>query len=216
MARKSKPAASSGDIPMWFMTYSDVITLLMTFFILLLTFATDQPEVYEQMKTSMFGGRGSVGIAGDNLDSQDKESLVLRMRPNTSRLTLRGTETPANYSDPAFESVNRGLKALEERSDLATMQRMSFETSLSSFFTEDGKLTSIGEQHVRLLTLQMRKFPLDIKFEVTSQEGLERVLDVCDLMTNAFKTPTGRISTALVTDASAPRHGLRITATRVD
>ena len=38
------------DVPLWFMTYSDVITLMMTFFILLLTFSTSDPERFEQMK----------------------------------------------------------------------------------------------------------------------------------------------------------------------
>src|SRR5690606_34959548 len=124
MGRKSPPPSNVGEIPMWFVTYSDVITLLMTFFILLLTFATNEPEVFQQMKTSIFGGQGSMGIAGENPDSQDSESITVRMRPTTGRLTLRGSETAPNYSDPAFESLNRGLKALTERSDLAHMQRM--------------------------------------------------------------------------------------------
>ena len=38
--REKQPPPKPDEIPAWFMTYSDVITLLMTFFILLLTFAT--------------------------------------------------------------------------------------------------------------------------------------------------------------------------------
>lgn len=214
MARKKLPASPPAGVPKWFLTYSDVVTLLMTFFILLLTFATDQPEVFEQMKTSMFGGRGSVGIAGDNLDSQDRESLTLRMRPNISRLTLRGTETPSMYSDPAFESLSRGLKALQERSDLAQLERMTFDAPLGSFVTDTGQLTSIAAQHLRLLAVQMRKMPVDVKFEVGQEADLPPVIDMCDLLTNGLKIPTGRISAAIVGGGAIPLQRLRITVLR--
>ena len=45
------------------MTFSDVITLLMTFFILLLTFATNEPESFSRIETSMFGGGGTGTIS---------------------------------------------------------------------------------------------------------------------------------------------------------
>ena len=49
MAKKCICSPGSAEVPTWFMTYSDVITLLMTFFILLLTFATNEPESFERM-----------------------------------------------------------------------------------------------------------------------------------------------------------------------
>ena len=50
-------------IPSWFLTYTDVITLLMTFFILLLTFATSEPEFLSKVQVVAFGGGGSTGVA---------------------------------------------------------------------------------------------------------------------------------------------------------
>lgn len=216
MARKKKTGSPPPGIPLWFMTYSDVVTLLMTFFILLLTFATDQPESFERMKTTMFGGMGSMGIAGDIEDAQDRESLVLRLRTRNSRLTMRGTETPSAHSDPAAESVAEGLRALEADSDLADIARMSFETSLASFVTEEGKLTSIAEQHLKLLAIQMKKMPVEAKFEVGRPEDLAAIIDMCDLLTNGLKIPTGRISAAVVSGTAVPRHGLRISVYRPD
>ncbi|MEZ6145736.1 MAG: flagellar motor protein MotB [Planctomycetaceae bacterium] len=82
MAKKccDKPA----DVPAWFMTYSDVITLLMTFFILLLTFATNEPENFERMQVAMFGGGSATGLAGHNDEAIDRDSLLLRIRPKTA------------------------------------------------------------------------------------------------------------------------------------
>jgi len=63
MARDKPEEPNSGDIPAWFMTYSDVITLLMTFFILLMTFSTTEPENFGRMQVVMFGGGNSSGVA---------------------------------------------------------------------------------------------------------------------------------------------------------
>ena len=52
MAKKCSCPKPTGEIPAWFMTYSDVITLLMTFFILLLTFSTTEPERFEKVRSS--------------------------------------------------------------------------------------------------------------------------------------------------------------------
>ena len=61
---KEKEFEMPPDIPSWVMTFSDVITLLMTFFILLLTFASNTPEKFEQVQVSMFSGGGATGIVG--------------------------------------------------------------------------------------------------------------------------------------------------------
>lgn len=197
------------------MTYSDVITLLMTFFILLLTFASDEPESFERMKMSMFGGKGSVGLAGDNLEAMDQESLVVRMRPKVSRLTMRGTETPPTYTDASFESLDMGLKELEESSDLAQLQRFVLEPPLSAFVTESGQLTNIGDQHLRLFATQMRRLPLEMRLEVAEESDLSGVIRICESLTHQFQVPPGSVSAGIANPGSKPPRGLRITITRV-
>ena len=86
MARKKDCCPPQvGDVPVWFMTYSDVITLLMTFFILLLTFASSEPEKFRRMQSVMFGGASGTGSAGGELDALDNDAYVLRQRPPASR-----------------------------------------------------------------------------------------------------------------------------------
>ena len=55
------------------MTYSDVITLLMTFFILLLTFATTEPERFEKSISSTFAKGAATGTVGNKIDDIDKD-----------------------------------------------------------------------------------------------------------------------------------------------
>lgn len=214
MPREKSPPPPSGGIPAWFMTYSDVITLLMTFFILLLTFATNQPETFEQMKTSMFGGLGSMGIADEQLEAIERESLALRSRPRMSRLTQRGTETPPLSTDAASESIDKGLKSLDQSNDLAQFKRMTFETPLNAFVDDQGKLTDAALVHLRMLTNQLRKMSVEVRFEVGRMEDLPAIIEMCDLLTNGLKIPTGRVGAAVVEGPGAPRHGLRIAVTR--
>ena len=215
MARKKKSGGSgSGDIPMWFMTYSDVITLLMTFFILLLTFATDEPEVFKKMKTSMFGGKGSVGIASSEKENFDRESLTVRLRPKLGRKTQRGTETPPMHSEVVSEAMDDGIRSLSEESDLARFDRMTMEASAAAFMKDDDTLTSTALHHIKLLAFQMKRMPIDATFEVSSEKYVPLAIQMADILTTELKVPTGRIGVALVTDETAPRDGLRITVSR--
>src|SRR5690554_3110819 len=114
MARQQAPESdTSGQVPLWFVTYSDVITLLMTFFILLLTFATSEPEKFEQMQTTMYGSSGARGMLDKARESKDRDSLLVRQRPNSARIAVRGSEMPPIYSDPVLQSLSKGMKSLE-------------------------------------------------------------------------------------------------------
>ena len=110
MARDKKPPDPPGDIPAWFMTYSDVITLLMTFFILLLTFATTEPERFEKSVSSTFSAGGAAtGTAGKKLDGNNFDSFINRLRPPAARIAMRGAEMPPIVREPAKATFGDGL-----------------------------------------------------------------------------------------------------------
>ncbi len=79
MAKKQKIFVQKDDIPAWFMTYSDVITLLMTFFILLLTFSTTEPERFEKVRATTFSAGGATGLIGKTIEGPDDDSWVNRV-----------------------------------------------------------------------------------------------------------------------------------------
>ncbi|MDG2469722.1 MAG: flagellar motor protein MotB [Pirellulaceae bacterium] len=62
---RSAPPPKLDSVPAWFLTYCDVIILLMTFFVLLLTFASTEPERFEQIQKTLFSGAGSTGLVGE-------------------------------------------------------------------------------------------------------------------------------------------------------
>ncbi len=142
MARKAKPEEPPpSDIPFWFITYSDVITLMMTFFILLLTFATSEPENFVQMQVAVFQGSGGSGVAGKAESSVDQDSIVYRERPSSGRRTKRGSESPPQETDPTFASMDKGLKGMEKEPEAILAQGHAIVLPLSPLVA-NGEITA--------------------------------------------------------------------------
>lgn len=195
MSRKSKPAPATGGIPAWFMTYSDVITLLMTFFILLLTFATNEPEKFAQMQAVTFGGgRNASGLVGGKDDSMDKDTLVIRSRPSAARVGSEGSETPPTYTDPVRESLEKGIMSLDDENPLAESSAFSIDIPWSLLFESNGQPTSYGQQRLRMIALQMKRLPLQLRMGVPTAADLASAVRVADEISRSEKIAAGRIS----------------------
>lgn len=202
------------DIPAWFMTYSDVITLMMTFFILLLTFATDEPENFERMQVAMFGGGSATGLAGKNEGALDQDSLLLRIRPKSARLTIRGSEMPPLYSDPTTESLDAGLKSLTESHELADAERLSIKMPLPLLIDESGEASEIGKQQMRMVASQMRKLPWEVRLEVPTPEDINTALKLADELVTRGTISPGRIAVSVATPQSSDAE-LRLSLTHM-
>jgi chemotaxis protein MotB len=57
---KSRPKPEKMKVPDWVLTYADMISLLVTFFILLMTYSSMEKEVYSRMAGSMAGAFGAI------------------------------------------------------------------------------------------------------------------------------------------------------------
>jgi flagellar motor protein MotB len=181
-------------IPAWFMTYSDVITLLMTFFILLLTFATNEPEHFARMQIAMFGGGSSTGIAGKNEEPFDQDALLMRIRPKSARLTIVGSETPPVDTDPSYQSLDLAVQALEQANELADADRLSITIPLSVVADPQGTITAIGQQQLRMVATQMRRMPLDVRMEVRQAEDVDVCLALAQELVGGNNLSPARIS----------------------
>ena len=160
------------DLPVWLMTYSDVVTLLMTFFILLLTFATSEPESFDRVQVSMFGGGGATGIAGEQIKGMDKDALLVRERSRAGRMSMRGSEMPPIDQDPSYQAMADGLKGLEASADRELATQHSATIPLSLLIDSRGEVTTVGQQQLRMIAQQLRKQPLDVEFMVGDRKRL--------------------------------------------
>lgn len=85
--RKIKPDPPPG-VPEWMVTFCDIMSLLTTFFILLLTFSTIETEDFTLAAGSL---RGAFGVISD---SKDSESITERIQPRAGRNVTEGQDTP--------------------------------------------------------------------------------------------------------------------------
>ena len=182
------------DIPSWVMTFSDVITLLMTFFILLLTFATNQPETFERMQVSMFSGGGASGIIGPPQTPLELDAIVMRVRSRAGRITQRGSEMPPTNKDPALTSLSSGLKGLEEseRRKLSTEHAASL--PLKEVVGDNNEVTSLGQQQLKMLARHVRSRPFDVRLIASDNESLDRTHALAWALHETHGVPIHKIS----------------------
>jgi flagellar motor protein MotB len=192
MAREKEPEAPA-EIPSWLMTFSDVITLLMTFFILLLTFATIEPEKFERIQVSMFGGGGATGVAAQAKGPLDHDALLLRQRQRSGRITQVGSEMPPIHSDAVYESLNKGVAGLEddEMRDMSTQHGVLIPWLL--FMTSDGAITPLGQQHLKMLSKHMRQQPIDADFLVSDSSQFAQAQKLASYLFEEQSIQPGRL-----------------------
>ena len=211
---KLKAPDPPAEIPSWIMTFSDVITLLMTFFILLLTFATNEPEMLQLMQVSMFSGGGALGIASRMDSVNDKNSLLVRERPRSARLTLRGSEMPPINSDATTESLAEGIAGLEDEEQRELSTNHSVTIPLALLFSSDGELSSPGKLSARMLARQMRGQPLDVVLLVGDKSELPKAQHLASHLFEEQSIQPGRIGVGLDNGTNVDPGKLRLVLTR--
>jgi len=201
------------EIPKWFVTYSDVITLLMTFFILLLTFASSEPEDFEKMQAATFGVSGASGTAGPKPEGMDKNSLNIRYRPAAGRRTSRGSEMAPLELTPIGETASKGLDALENDDELASSERVSTQLPIDSLRDSDGRMTPRAVQQLRMVATQMQSLPINAELQVSDPGDIDFAVGMARYMQDELKVVSGRLSVS-VGVSSAGGGNLKMTLTR--
>jgi flagellar motor protein MotB len=210
MAKKLVFPIPKDDIPAWFMTYSDVITLLMTFFILLLTFATTEPERFEKVQTSTFTSGGATGLIGPKIQGSPKDSWINRVRPPSSRIAMRGAEMPPLMNDPAKVSWGKGLLSLDnEDRKHNELTSHHFDIEFNRLFNSKGELTSQGKQVCSTLAVQLRDLPFQAALQFTNAEDRTRVVKLMMYLLKNQQTRPGQVSLGRIENENLPPGKLR-------
>ncbi|NND98564.1 MAG: hypothetical protein HKN47_14685 [Pirellulaceae bacterium] len=199
--KKEIKADPPEDIPAWFMTYSDVITLLMTFFILLLTFSTTEPERFEKVQPSFFGSSGATGVTGHPHEKLDRDSWSQRVRPRAARIAMQGSEMPPIVSDTTTQAVGRGLESVnEEQAKKDVMRSYSFEQNLALLVNEHNHLTQRGVQITSKLSTQLRTFPVHCAIEVSNRSMSQRATAMAHHLFHVENIRPAQVSVGFVDD----------------
>lgn len=196
------------------MTYSDVITLLMTFFILLMTFSSTEPENLSRMQVVSFGGGGSTGVARKQAMAE-QDGLIVRVRPASSRIAREGSEEPPEMLAPAKKSVSKGIDALDEEDPLGAVQRFQIDVPLALLRDEKGEGTSYARGLVRMIGKQMVNVPVDVRFLAGNQADADTGLGIASAIYESHSMAPGRLSVTTVDNNQIAEGHLGIRVTRI-
>jgi chemotaxis protein MotB len=134
-ARKKKKDEGGGGVPAWMATFSDLVTLLLTFFVMLMAMASfDEAADLETALESLRDALASLGfgdglvsmIAGENLSDQIRKDVTAR--------PLEPTEHPSGEADHS--------DAVVKLSQTPTEVRLTLDDQV--FFTAGGKTLRPG------------------------------------------------------------------------
>jgi len=113
VSRPRKKAKASGPpgTPEWMVTFSDIMSLLVTFFVLLMTFSSFDSDTFDLISGGL---KGSFGVVKET-DRDDLTSMLHRYRTSAARRHPSGPEVPPDYESVSeiAQRLRRELKMLD-------------------------------------------------------------------------------------------------------
>ena len=101
LKRKQNEEDDAGGAAEWMVTFSDCMTLLLTFFVLLISFSSFDEKVFQRMESALAEGLGSVSISlkrqRDGLETRPQ--IVYEKELDRSKRKLIGFEIQKLISD---------------------------------------------------------------------------------------------------------------------
>ncbi|HPC94873.1 MAG TPA: flagellar motor protein MotB [Sedimentisphaerales bacterium] len=102
---KQKPQEDDPGAPEWMVTFSDCMTLLLTFFVLLLSFSSFDNKVFQRMESAFAEGLSSIGLSV----TRSKEAFLPTPRVMYNQEPEKGSEKPTvdgQYESNPSESLD--------------------------------------------------------------------------------------------------------------
>ncbi|ACV67876.1 OmpA/MotB family protein [Desulfohalobium retbaense] len=199
MARKKKKNGGGGGSPAWMVTYSDMVTLLLTFFVLLLSMA----DINQIKFTKAIGSlRGALGV----LDSKEYEDVLpldlMAQQNNLNESLQRVYQNIKNRIDNL--EVNENIKLVKDRGAvvLRLNDSLLFDSGETALKPRAAPLLREVAQLVRPLHLDMRveghtdNVPVSRPGISNWDISIERAVSVVKFLTSRDLLPPSRLSAA--------------------
>ncbi len=175
MARKEPKVEPKGPPP-WLGTYGDMITNLMTFFVLLLTFSSKSSGEFQEFKSSLFSGPlAGLGLLNELITPSDnyRDALVERARTAASQTPTGGSRIPPRYQEELTESVGRLRELLAQGARDETLQAIVVRLPREKLVRPDGELTAEGRLLIDSIASVFDRFPYDLQFLAADPRDLD-------------------------------------------
>ncbi|HZU38297.1 MAG TPA: flagellar motor protein MotB [Gemmataceae bacterium] len=187
----------SGHGAGWIVTYSDMITLLMACFIMIITFSSKESEKYGRNRDALLSFGSSKGMAGPAHDGLDHDSVIWRVRPPLAHIGTSGSEMPPLHDDPGLEASQEILKSLQKSSDKTLKDSYTLRIPQSLLFEPNGHLSSSAPALLHALALNVRHLPYDVQIEVGDPADTDKAVTLCEYLFQHEMLHPGRLGVGL-------------------
>lgn len=203
---KSSGSEGGSTNPPWLNTYCDMTTLLMVFFVLMLTFSSKNPNQFPMRRDSLLYGTMGRGIVAPRPNSPDLDSIVWRQCTAQARQDELGSEIPPQFSDPVADLTSRVLHLLETGTDKNLADSYSTRFLLGMLLESDQKLSPTGVQLMNMVARNMRNLPYDLYLEVDSRVHVPQAVALARHLSEKGGIHPGRLGVG-VRPGGDPFHG---------
>lgn len=166
--RKPPDAVMAPRKNTWIVTYSDMVTLLMAFFLCVLTFS------------SLAGLHKRGGLVRDSIVWRP------RLRPAAAMEPM--------YRDPSREMTEHILQALEGAAGEPSSDNFAVRLPLSLLFEKGEQFSSSGMRLLHALAVNLRDLPYDLQFQVSDAGDTPRAVLLCHFLLSREKFEPGRLA----------------------
>ncbi len=176
MAHERKPPETTGPMPVpaWMLTYADSMSLLLTFFVLMLTFSTTNDDDFQTAAGGLTSALG--GLPGGTVDSAP--SIVEERIADHGRASARGPEGPPELGPVSSKILSIHVRIKERFEGTAVTVaagRRGFIVRLPSDRIFDGPtamLSESGRREIAAVASVIRYLPNDIEIAAHSDGSL--------------------------------------------
>ena len=209
--KNNPPEEEANGAPEWMVTFSDCMTLLLTFFVLLLSFASFEKHTIPALGLSFAKALPSVG----DMNVNRMESIYEKQASDRITNPNEGTETKTN-ADAASSNYMREKKPLDFRN------LKVFSVSSENFFWGQGNAIS---KEGRIVLEALAKFMKNTTGRVVISEngpegneslGLSRSIAVMEYLTKKEGLPEDRFSITSSTTMKSKHKGRRLEITLLE
>lgn len=195
MSKEPRQAAAGDDepgAPEWMVTYSDCMTLLLTFFVLLLTFSSFDDKIYRQFHETLFKDLPKIYL-------QRRRSKSSFLNPEEPLILA---ELEEGSEKPTLEGKSKVNLVMEKEPKEFTDKKIFCGDSERFFWAEGASISANGRKTLALMGLFLKRVEGRV---VVSENGLDaggrsgelglaRALAVVEYLTEQLGLDEGRFS----------------------
>jgi len=206
-SRRIQPEEAPGA-PEWMVIFSDCMTLLLTFFVLLISFSSFADNIFEELSVVFFEGKPWVGEGQES--AEDRSSFLPTKQIDASQNVAKGSEKSSLAT-----GLEGGVQEETESVDFHR-QKVFLISSKTIFWGKSSVISSEGRNIMATMASFLRQMPSRVVVsengpvddESSRQFGLSRAWAVVEYLTAKQNLDKNWFSIAAATTlAGSPRSG---------